>query len=114
MKQKTCKLVVWGAFAILFLTGAASYAADTVPSSYAPVVITEPFAKIMARMQAAKPGVMQRQMDLLEMRYDLSNRPAKGVMMSGGIKAVQEGVRVKLPQGVTWQPRLAATWNRLW
>jgi cytochrome c peroxidase len=57
----------------------------------------------MARMKAAKPEVMKRQMDLLNRRYDLSNRPTKGVMMSGGTKAVQKGVRVKLPKGMTWQ-----------
>ncbi|WP_456409130.1 cytochrome B6 [Caldithrix abyssi] len=72
-------------------------------SSYSPVVIKEDFATTMARMKAAKAAVMKRHMDLLSERYDLSNRPAKGVMMSGGRKAVQEGVRVKLPAGVTWQ-----------
>ena len=67
------------------------------PSSYSPVVITEDFATIFNRMKAAKPEIMKRQMDLLQMRYDLGNRPAKGVTMSRG-KAVQEGVRVKLPK----------------
>ena len=43
---------------------------------------------------------------MLNQRYDLSNRPAKGVTMSGG-KPVQEGVRVKLPTGTTWD-KLAA------
>ena len=62
------------------------------PSSYAPVVITEDFDSIMARMKAAKAEVMKRQMDLLRERYDLSNRPAKGVTMSRG-KPIQEGVR---------------------
>ena len=38
----------------------------------------------MARMKTAKPEVMKRQMDLLNERYDLSNRPAKGVTMSRG------------------------------
>ncbi len=71
-------------------------------SSYAPVVINEDFASIMERMKAAKPEVMKRQMDLLNERYDLSNRPAKGVTMSKG-KPVQEGVRVKLPANVTWE-----------
>ncbi len=71
------------------------------PSSYAPVAIREDFAAIMARMRAAKPDVMKRQMDLLNQRYDLSNRPAKGVTMSRG-KPIQEGVRAKLPSGVTW------------
>jgi len=45
---------------------------------------------------------MQRHRQMLEHRYDLSNRPLP-VMMSGGRKAVQGGVRVKLPEGVTWQ-----------
>jgi len=74
-------------------------------SSYSPVVIKESFESIMTRMKAAKPAIMKRQMDLLNERYDLSNRPAKGVTMSRG-KPVQEGVRIKLPLGMTWE-RLA-------
>ena len=72
------------------------------PSSYAPVVIQEDFETTMARMEAAKSAVMKRQMDLLEERYDMSDRPAHGVTMSRG-KAVQEGVRVKLPSGMSWE-----------
>jgi cytochrome c peroxidase len=75
-------------------------------SSYMPVDIKEDFAAIMARMKGAKPEVMKRQMDLLNERYDLSNRPAQGVTMARG-KAIQEGVRVKLPKDMTWG-RLAA------
>jgi cytochrome c peroxidase len=71
-------------------------------SSYSPVDIKESFQTIMARMKAAKPEVMKRQMDLLNERYDLSNRPATGVTMSHG-KPLQEGVRVKLPAGTTWE-----------
>jgi hypothetical protein len=52
-------------------------------------------------MKAAKAEVMKRQMDLLNARYDLSSRPATGVAMSPGTP-IQEGVRVKLPQGVAW------------
>ena len=70
-------------------------------SSYSPVVIKEAFEAIMTRMKTAKPEIMKRQMDLLSARYDLSNRPAQGVTMSRG-KAIQEGVRVKLPAGATW------------
>ena len=44
---------------------------------------------------------MKRQADLLAERYDLSNRPAKGAVMDR-TKPLQEGVRVKLPSGVTW------------
>ncbi|MES2675128.1 MAG: cytochrome B6 [Pseudomonadota bacterium] len=72
------------------------------PTSYSPVVIKEDFASTMARMKAAKPKVMKRQMDLLNQRYDLSDRPAPGVTMSRG-KSLQDGVRVKLPAGMTWE-----------
>ena len=71
------------------------------PSSYAPVDIHEAFATIMTRMSAAKADIMQRQLALLAARYDLSNNPAPGVTMSRN-KPVQQGVRVKLAAGVTW------------
>jgi len=84
-----------------------TFAGDMVKSSYSPIVINESFEKTMTRMKAAKPDVMKRQMDLLDERYDLSDRSAEGVMMSGGGKSVQEGVRVKLPEGMSWE-KLAA------
>jgi cytochrome c peroxidase len=71
-------------------------------SSYAPVNITEDFASTMQRMQAAKPAIEKRQKALLEERYDLSDRRAHGVTMSGG-KAIQEGVRVRLRNGISWE-----------
>ena len=61
------------------------------------MVIQEDFDKIAARMEAAKPKIEERQAALLQERYDLKDKPAKGVAMSKG-KAIQEGVRVKLPQ----------------
>ncbi len=70
-------------------------------TSYAPVAVKEDFQKTMARMEAAKPQVMARQASLLAERYDLGDRPAEAITMSGG-KAVQEGVRVKLSSGMTW------------
>jgi cytochrome c peroxidase len=63
---------------------------------------TIPFDQVKATDEAQKPSVMQRQENLLNQRYDLSDRPIPGVMMSGGTKPVQGGVRVKLPQGATW------------
>ena len=75
-------------------------------SSYAPVNQTEAFGSVMARMKAAKLAVMKKHADLLKTRYDLSDQPAKGVAMSRG-KPVQEGVRAKLPEGMTWD-KLAA------
>ena len=77
-------------------------------TSYSPVVIKEDFASTMARLKAEKPAVQKKHMDLLNERYDLSNRPAKGVTMSRG-KAVQEGVRVKLQKGATWDKLAAAS-----
>ena len=83
--------------------------AQQPPNSYAPVVMQEDFDKIVARMSAAKPEIMERQMKLLEERYDLSDRPAKGVTMSRG-KPIQEGVRAKLPDGVkSWEDLAAMT-----
>ena len=77
-------------------------------SSYMPVVPKEEFLATMARMQAEKPAVMKRQMDLLQARYDLRDEPAAGVTMSRG-KAIQAGVRVKLPEGTTWEKLAAMT-----
>ncbi|MHC5060776.1 MAG: cytochrome B6 [Planctomycetota bacterium] len=83
----------------LIAVGYFSYAKDT---SYAPVAITDDFDSSMAKMKAARPEIMERQMALLRERYNLSDRQAKGVKMSRG-KPVQEGIRVKLQSGVTWQ-----------
>jgi cytochrome c peroxidase len=82
--------------------------ATAAPTSYMPVNITEDFSTTMHRMQAAKPAIEKRQQDLLEQRYDLGNHPAKGVTMSGG-KVIQEGVRIKLPAGVTWDSLASMT-----
>jgi len=103
MKSKKCRNTLWVCLCIV-VVGAFGYvgSAGAKPTSYAPVAITEDFETTMARMKAAKAGVMKRQMDLLNERYDLANRPAPGVTMSRG-KAVQQGVRAKLPSGMTWQ-----------
>ena len=80
---------------------------DTGEQTYTiPIVAEESFKAVMDRDMREKPGVMRRQQTLLESRYDLRNRPMK-LMMSGGRKAVQQGVRVKLPTGITWE-KLAA------
>lgn len=102
-KQSKIPFAVMGGAFLFFIISGAVVAEEMVKSSYSPVVMKEPFSETMSRMKNAKDGVMQRQEELLNKRYDLSNRPAEGVMMSGGTKAVQEGVRVKLPAGVTWE-----------
>ncbi len=85
-----------------FSISSIAFSADKVMSSYSPVVIKESFDAVKKRMTKAKAGVMKRQMKLLKERYDLSDRPASGVDMSRG-KPVQEGVRARLPKGVTWE-----------
>jgi len=105
MKQNLKKWMAVGIVFIVLATGV-SYAQQSVKTSYSPVVILEPFSKIMAKMKAEKAKIMARQMKLLQERYDLNNRPAKGITMSRG-KPIQEGVRVKLPKGITWE-KLAA------
>ena len=75
-------------------------------TSYMPIAIDQPFAVRMASDVAAKPGIEHDHQAMLDERYDLSDRPAQGVTMERG-KPLQEGVRVKLPQGVTWE-QLAA------
>lgn len=77
-------------------------------TSYMPVATTESFSSLMARLSGEKARVEAEHMALLEERYDLSDRPAAGVTMDR-TKPVQEGVRVKLPAGMTWESLAAMT-----
>ncbi len=79
---------------------------DPPPSSYMPVVDKEAFKNVVKRMQDEKPVLRKKQQQLLEERYDLEDRKAKQVQMTRG-KAIQEGVRVRLSEGMTWS-KLAA------
>lgn len=91
-------------FVTIFTACGVSYATEptTTSSSYAPVVIKESFPDLLARMKAEKHEVMNRQMDLLNKRYDLSDHSPNRITMSRG-KLIQEGVRVKLPKGMRWE-----------
>jgi cytochrome c peroxidase len=70
--------------------------------TYAPVVIDKTFEEIFAEDTAAKDAVQQDQQQLFNQRYDMGNN-ASSEMMSGRRKAVQQGVRVKLHGGATWE-----------
>lgn len=72
-----------------------------LPTSYMPVAIQEAFNSVVSRMSADKPKLKAAQDALLAERYDLSDRPAAGATMSKG-KAVQDGVRAKLAESMTW------------
>jgi cytochrome c peroxidase len=65
----------------------------------------EDFSALVKRLESEKPEFAERHQKLLAERYDLADRPAEDVTMSNG-KPVQEGVRVRLPEGTTWE-RLA-------
>lgn len=106
MKTSSITLVFAVAAAVSLIPMTVMTQEKPKPSSYLPVEDKEDFHTVMERMKAAKPGIMKRQMDLLAQRYDLSNRPAKGVTMFRG-KPVQEGTRIRLAQGMSWD-RLAA------
>jgi cytochrome c peroxidase len=77
-------------------------------TSYQPIAIDKPFAELMAADVAAKPGVERRHQAVLDERYDLGDHSAQGVTMEHG-KPLQEGVRVKLPAGTTWEQLAAMT-----
>src|SRR4029078_11700724 len=62
---------------------------------------TLPLSRVRAAEEPKKAAVMQRQSGLLNERYDLSDRAMQNVMMSGGRKPVQPGVRVKLAPRLT-------------
>lgn len=105
MKKRTLlftRLLAGGCLGVLAGVAVVQAQAEKGVTSYAPVAVTESVSSVISRMKAAKPEIMKRQQDLLAERYDLGNHPAKGVTMANG-KAVQEGVRVKLPKGMTWE-----------
>lgn len=106
---KTVRVILSIAVCMVVATSVMLYA-DTasLKSSYSPVVMTQPFDSVMSRMKGEKAEIMKRHMELLNSRYDLGERPSKSVTMSRG-KPIQEGIRVKLPEGMTWEKIAAMT-----
>lgn len=108
MKVAAAVAVLVGVGAAAGTLGARVQQAPARASSYQFPVAEPPFSVTLARSIAAKAGVNARHMALLNARYDLGDHPAAGVTMSRG-KAIQEGVRVKLPAGTTWDALAAMT-----
>ena len=77
-------------------------------NTFSPVVPTKTFEQIFQEDSAAKNQVLNAQKTLLESRYDLRNNPSN-VQMSGNRKPIQQGVRVKLHGGATWDSLAAMT-----
>ncbi len=87
--------------ACLVAAFASGISAAAQPNVFAPVIDSESFVDTMARMEKNKDKVVAAQKSLLATRYDLSDK-SSDIHMSGG-KSVQSGVRVKLPDAVTWE-----------
>lgn len=75
--------------------------ADKALRPPAGVVDSSDFKATMAKDVREKADFAQRQQKLLEERYDLADHPSN-TKMTAGRKAVQSGVRVKLPKGLGW------------
>ena len=88
--------------------GIAGVAALLVAAAGAASGADEDFGSLVKRLEGQKASFAKRQQTLLAERYDLANRPASGVTMSRG-KPVQEGVRVRLSKGMTWDALAALT-----
>jgi len=74
--------------------------------TYMEVVKDKSFQEVYESDAANRDKINQRQADLLKDRYDLTDNPSD-VWMSGKRKKVQQGIRVQLPDGMTWE-RLGA------
>ena len=99
--KRTLKLTSTGLMTVLVFASLAGVSAAQGTAQNPPE-----FQALIAKLSGEKPQFAKRQQDMLALRYDLSNKPAADAKMSRG-KAVQDGVRVRLAQGVTWD-QLAA------
>jgi cytochrome c peroxidase len=70
---------------------------------------SQSFEDVKRQDEAMKNAVMEKQRAVLSQRYELADRPRPGAAMSGGRKTVQDGVRVRLPAGMTWDSLGAMT-----
>lgn len=103
------KRTILGLLPAIALAGGISHLQAEVPNSYAPVDDRESFATVKQRMERDKPRVESRFRKLLEERYDLSSQPHPEAVSGARGKAIQTGVRVKLPRGVSWDDLAAMT-----
>lgn len=78
------------------------FALTIIYSSFITLSAEEDFATLVKRLQDDKQKFAERQQAMLALRYDLADHPAKNSTMSRG-KPIQEGVRVKLIDGMTWE-----------
>src|SRR6202051_4713043 len=93
---------------------AQDHATPSVPvkSSYQFPVAEEEFSSFFKRISADKPEVRNRQMSVLNERYDLSDRPDPNAKMSRG-KPAQTGVPVKVAASASWDQLSAMSADEL-
>jgi cytochrome c peroxidase len=100
-----CSFIVTSSALTGCVLGQAVRASDEDPKKenvQAAPAATEVFASVMKRMQAAKAEIEKRHADLLNLRYDLGDHSASDATMTRK-KPVQDGVRTRLPKGMTWE-----------
>lgn len=84
--------------ALVTIAGPQTEPAQPMPATE---IDEDDFAAQLKRLAEARPEKMRKQLDLLSARYDLSDRRSAATMSRG--KPLQEGVRVRLPEGQTWE-----------
>ena len=112
MIHRRIKLTTLALSALALVFTVIAQDAQKKDTSFSPVDGKEPLSSVIARMKAAKAGVMQRQMALLAERYDLSRRVANDVKMTRG-KPIPVGPAARLANGVTWDSLAAMSPNEI-
>src|SRR5438874_5775434 len=95
-KEPAAYALAAGVSSLAIVFGLAALSDPLPPDTAYRPLPARPLSAVQADDEVQKPQVMARQSELLNQRYDLTNRAIPGVMMSGGKKPVQAGVRVKL------------------
>src|SRR5215211_2611759 len=85
----------------LFLSSAKAQEGAPPPTTSFIPVVEKDLKSVMQKMVAEKPAIAEKHSAHLQERYDLANAAADGATMFRG-KPLQKGVRVKLPEGTTW------------
>ena len=84
---KNVRWLLWTAAGVAGSIVYASWADPLPPSASYRQLPTLPFAAVKANDEAEKPQVTQEHQAVFNQRYDLSDHPIPGIMMSGGRKA---------------------------
>lgn len=104
MKKKHFKLDLYHlpiGFVVSVILLAVTTSVRAMDTSYAPVSITKTFSEIMKEDRQNKSALMNKHKQLLNERYDLSEKVNRKATMSGG-KPIPVGPTVKLKKGLSW------------